>query len=259
MKATNVRAFNVLALPLMALAVLALVLAFGFGGAERAVAQTQNENGTSFVMSGSLDVKPIGLCELNGEVFIKTEPVFGTEVGELYFDSQNNNGIGKITVKCPELDPQTFQVSLLGNCTEKNGTEATNAKVNPPFNCNAKVTAEGFCGTIGEGESCNANLDLECPEVTTPDLLECVISPSKVLSKESAGALQINGGNITLTSNGVGGIVTDLAPEQPALPLETAQSSGTNAGLLAGIAAGISAAVVAVTGAAWYARRRLIS
>lgn len=56
----------------------------------------------------------------------------------------------------------------------------------------------------------------------------------------------------------VGGLSVDLAGDETGLPLERAQSSGGNAGLLAGIAASISAVVIAVTGAAWYARRRLI-
>lgn len=41
-------------------------------------------------------------------------------------------------------------------------------------------------------------------------------------------------------------------------PLETAGSSGNNASLLAGVIAGISAVAITVTGAAWYARRRLV-
>ena len=57
----------------------------------------------------------------------------------------------------------------------------------------------------------------------------------------------------------VGGLSVDLAGDEIGLPLEAAQSSGTSAGLLAGVIAAISAVAITVTGAAWYARRRLIS
>ena len=56
----------------------------------------------------------------------------------------------------------------------------------------------------------------------------------------------------------VGGLAVDLDGDLGDLPLETA-SSGGNVGLLAGLIAGISAVAITVTGAAWYARRRLIS
>ena len=52
----------------------------------------------------------------------------------------------------------------------------------------------------------------------------------------------------------VGGISAD--GELRALPLETASSSGPNAGLLAGVAAALIASTVALGSAAWYTRRR---
>lgn len=70
------------------------------------------------------------------------------------------------------------------------------------------------------------------------------------------------GGQQVLSVNcnaAVGGLAVDLDGDLGDLPLETAQSSGGNAGLLAALIAGISAVAVTVTGAAWYARRRWIS
>lgn len=54
----------------------------------------------------------------------------------------------------------------------------------------------------------------------------------------------------------VGGVSVD--PDLGGLPLETGGSSGGNAGVLAGLIAGITAAAIALGGAAWYARRRLL-
>lgn len=48
----------------------------------------------------------------------------------------------------------------------------------------------------------------------------------------------------------------DTDGDGAALPLETVDSSGPGAGVLAGIAAGVAAGAVALSGAAWYARRR---
>ena len=55
--------------------------------------------------------------------------------------------------------------------------------------------------------------------------------------------------------NAVGGIAE--LPEVAGTPLETDGSSGPSAGVLAGIVAAIAAVAVALTGAAWYVRRRL--
>ena len=54
----------------------------------------------------------------------------------------------------------------------------------------------------------------------------------------------------------VGGLVVDLAPQQDGLPAATGDSRAGNARLLAAVAAGVTAAALALTGAAWYARRR---
>ena len=50
----------------------------------------------------------------------------------------------------------------------------------------------------------------------------------------------------------------EIQPIDPAgLPLATAGSSGTNYGVLAGVIAGVvAAAAIALSGAAWYTRRR---
>ncbi len=60
-------------------------------------------------------------------------------------------------------------------------------------------------------------------------------------------------------SKKVGGLVVDLDGELGDLPLETAQSSGLNAGVLAGTIAGVTALAVTLTAAAWYARRRWVA
>ena len=52
----------------------------------------------------------------------------------------------------------------------------------------------------------------------------------------------------------VGGISVDL--DQTGVLLKAPGSSGPNAGLLAGVAGAVLAAALALTGAAWYARRR---
>ena len=57
----------------------------------------------------------------------------------------------------------------------------------------------------------------------------------------------------------VGGLAVDLDRDLGDLPLETAQSSGPSAGVLADTIAGMAALAVTLTGAAWYARRRLSS
>ena len=54
----------------------------------------------------------------------------------------------------------------------------------------------------------------------------------------------------------VGGIVTDIDGEQARLPPETAQSSGPSTALLAGVVGATAIGAFALTGAAWYARRR---
>ena len=52
----------------------------------------------------------------------------------------------------------------------------------------------------------------------------------------------------------------DLRPiDTGGLPLETLDSSGTNAGAIAGVAAAIAAAAITLSGAAWYSRRRWVS
>ena len=55
----------------------------------------------------------------------------------------------------------------------------------------------------------------------------------------------------------VGGLFTNLDGEQAASPLETTGSLGNSTGLLAGTIAAIAALAVTLTGAAWYARRRV--
>lgn len=55
----------------------------------------------------------------------------------------------------------------------------------------------------------------------------------------------------------VGGGAQDL-PDVAGAPLEAADSSGGSGGALAGLIAGVTAGVVALGGAAWYARRRLL-
>ncbi len=52
----------------------------------------------------------------------------------------------------------------------------------------------------------------------------------------------------------VGGIAE--LPEVAGRPLETAQSSGPSTALLAGVVGAVAAGTLALTGAAWYARRR---
>ena len=56
----------------------------------------------------------------------------------------------------------------------------------------------------------------------------------------------------------VGGLTVDLDGDLGDLPLETAQSSGSNTGVLAGTIAGVTAVAIMLTGAAWYARRRWV-
>ncbi|MCH7511562.1 MAG: hypothetical protein IIB19_04255, partial [Chloroflexi bacterium] len=56
-------------------------------------------------------------------------------------------------------------------------------------------------------------------------------------------------------SKAVGGLVVDLDEG----PLAAAQPSGGGAGRLAGTIAGIAALAVALTGAAWYAKRRWVT
>ena len=55
----------------------------------------------------------------------------------------------------------------------------------------------------------------------------------------------------------VGGVFTDLDGAQAGMPLETGGSSGPSTSLLAGTIATIAAGTVALSGAAWYARRRV--
>ena len=55
----------------------------------------------------------------------------------------------------------------------------------------------------------------------------------------------------------VGGGAQDL-PDMAAAPLEAPDSSGGSGGALAGLIAAVAAGVVALGGAAWYARRRLL-
>lgn len=55
----------------------------------------------------------------------------------------------------------------------------------------------------------------------------------------------------------VGGLSVDLDPYAARTPLDAQGSSGSNAGLLAGVIAAATAGVIAMTGAAWYARRRV--
>jgi hypothetical protein len=52
----------------------------------------------------------------------------------------------------------------------------------------------------------------------------------------------------------VGGIAE--LPDAAGMPLETPGSSGPSTGVLAGIAGAVTAGAVALSGAAWYARRR---
>ena len=59
---------------------------------------------------------------------------------------------------------------------------------------------------------------------------------------------------VNITIGAVGGLVVDLDEG----PLSAAQSSGGGAWRLAGTIAGIAALAVALTGAAWYARRRWV-
>ena len=61
-------------------------------------------------------------------------------------------------------------------------------------------------------------------------------------------------GKCTIGAVAVGGLVVDL--DEGALSLEGAQRSGGSAGRPAGTIAGVGALAVALTGAAWYARRR---
>ncbi len=60
-----------------------------------------------------------------------------------------------------------------------------------------------------------------------------------------------------LRPKSIGGIFTDINGGQAGLPLETPTSSGSTGGPLAGLIAATTAAALALTGAAWYARRRL--
>ena len=66
-------------------------------------------------------------------------------------------------------------------------------------------------------------------------------------------AATLSSGSITATG-AVGGIAEN--PEITGTTLETPGSSGANAGILAGVVATVTAAALALSGAAWYARRR---
>ena len=61
---------------------------------------------------------------------------------------------------------------------------------------------------------------------------------------------------VTLLPPPVGGIAE--LPDVDAAPLEADGTAGTRLGLLAGVTAAIVASAVALAGAAWYARRRLM-
>ena len=276
MKATNVRAFRVLTIPLVAGIVAALILAFGFGGAERAVAQVADDNGTGgktiFVLSGTLDVNPLpNPCQLTGEFSVQTGQVFGVEVNDLYFDSLPITGSGLIIVECPPIDPQEIPITGVGNCTETVGnTEATDFAVDPPFDCTLMMTVGLQCQSLGDppgtGEACNVDLEWTCSDIQDPTQVFCVVSSaSDVVGKDTGSVLQIKGGSVALTSNGGGIVPTPIGgvgsfPDaEGSAPFETPASSGSNAGLLAGVIAAATVGAITVTGAVWYARRRWLA
>ena len=109
-------------------------------------------------------------------------------------------------------------------------------------------------------------LDFSCNEVGSHKLTLTAVPNSP----DGASYIRLNGGQIAVkTVNqvadtlviecvaAVGGLVVDLDGNLGDLPLETSWSSGTNAGLLAGVVAA-AAAALALSGAAWYARRRWV-
>ena len=72
----------------------------------------------------------------------------------------------------------------------------------------------------------------------------------------SESCLASPGAEFTDIADAVGGLTVDLDGDLGELSLETAPSSSGNAGVLAGLVAAVTAGYLALTGAAWYARRR---
>lgn len=61
---------------------------------------------------------------------------------------------------------------------------------------------------------------------------------------------------VTVLANSVGGVAVDLDEDSPGVALETRDSSGSNAAVVAGVIGAVAASTVALSGGAWYARRR---
>lgn len=91
-----------------------------------------------------------------------------------------------------------------------------------------------------------------------PTKLPCSVANDPPEERECKVAFFLNEPTPTPTPTAtpvvVGGISVD--PDVGALPAETAQSSGGNAGMLTALVAGATAAAMSLAGAAWYARRR---
>ena len=250
MKKIGISRLMLRGLLLVAALVATVGFAFGHGGADRAQAQPQVPDAV-YSISGSLTVKPLGLCSINGtlDVFLgPIAPVFG-------LDTQPHTLGGVVTVKCPSVHDSTFDLGGSGICEELfNGEPSV---IEPLFNCSSSVSLSGTCGSIGE--ACNTagpGLQISCLGVTDPGALSCSLTVDGLVnSKVSPATRDVNaaGSSIALTSV-VGGIVA--LPEVAGTPLEAPDSSGTNTGLLAGTIAGIAALAVTLGGAAWYARRR---
>ena len=308
MKATNVRAFKVLAIPLMAGVVAALVLAFAFGGAERAVAQeTQNEKppcpianpqplpgprcfqlsitSTSTVTVGEppnqiIDTK----CTLVAELSMSTDGVFDRDKDGL-IDVLFQVFFLKGMLDCPNIpggpSPVTLDERKSSGCAERLGSPEEPPK-EEPIKCDELIPQQnnGERQELDGGPSqvildLFLNVDNDILGKLTNDFPHQVVCPRieesphqcKVERTEFRTVSGQPAGTITnsiivateIPEDGVGGFFTELAGDGTGLPLEAAQSSGTNAGLLAGVIAAISAVAITVTGAAWYARRRWVS
>lgn len=144
----------------------------------------------------------------------------------------------------------------------------------PIISLGYNLDSDGSCGLTAAGDLPNTNpmlaaLALNPPGSTETQALEpgspaidhipvatngcgtTITTDQRGVARPQGAACDIGAYEL---AQGVGGIAG--APDVAGRPLESAGSSGTNAGMLAGVITGASAGVLVLGGAAWYGRRR---
>lgn len=262
MKTINIRQFKVLAIPFLALAVaLLLLLSWGHQNAQQASADATTEIEFSIAATGcsTANSPEEDKCRFDpGSSFtldMNWDGFSGGHAGDA------TNVLIFVGWSGAVSGPNIANGKSLTNSSPA-GCDIPVVALEPSGDATRLAVACGvlFASDIATGQLGTAEFNCDSAGGTGTIVLENNVYATVATDDQNSLHWEDNAVD-TLTINcepaPVGGLVVDLDGDLGDLPLETAQSSSSSAGLLVGTVAGVAALAAALTGAAWYGRRRV--